>query len=232
MGYLQGNVTHVLIVEDDRNLRHFLLKALREEGVTSEEAATGEQALVAAMSSSFDCIILDVMLPGRDGFDVLSTLRAQGSTVPILMLTARTELVQRVRGLEAGADDYLGKPFDLAELLARVQALVRRSRMHGADPTLRVGELALNPLGRHVTLGARAIDLSPREFALLEFLMENAGRTVSRSRIAEAVWNYQFDSQTNVVDQYVTYLRRKLGADRKAPEIVTVRGVGYRLELP
>jgi DNA-binding response OmpR family regulator len=228
-------VTHVLIVEDDRHLRHFLRKALREEGATADEAASGEQALEAARSTSYDCIILDVMLPGRDGFEVLAALRAQGIGTPILMLTARAELAHRVRGLESGADDYLSKPFDLAELLARVQALVRRARMGGGDPTLRVGSLALNPLARRVTLGSRTIDLTPREFSLLEFLMQNAGRTLSRSRIAEAVWNYQFDTQTNVVDQYVTYLRRKLSADSAGdggPEILTVRGVGYRLELP
>ncbi len=224
-------MTHVLIVEDDRNLRQFLRKALREEGVTTDEAATGEEALAAALAHTFDCIILDVMLPGRDGFDVLTSLRAQGFSTPILMLTARTELAHRVRGLESGADDYLAKPFDLAELLARVQALIRRSRMAGGDPTVRVGELSLNPLDRRVTVGVRQVELTPREFALLEFLMQNAGRTLSRSRIAEAVWNYQFDSQTNVVDQYVAYLRRKLGNGNEAPEIVSVRGVGYRLEV-
>ena len=223
-------MTHVLIVEDDRHLRQFLRKALGEEGVTTDEAATGEDALAAALASGYDCIILDVMLPGRDGFDVLTTLRAQGIATPILMLTARTELTHRVRGLESGADDYLAKPFDLAELLARVQALLRRAKMGGSDPTVRIGELTLNPLTRRVALGARQVDLTPREFSLLEFLMQNAGRTLSRSRIAEAVWNYQFDSQTNVVDQYVTYLRRKLGNGTEAPDIVTVRGVGYRLE--
>lgn len=225
-------MTRVLIVEDDRHLRQFLRKALREEGVTADEAATGEEGLAAALASSYDCIILDVMLPGKDGFEVLAALRAQGFATPILMLTARAELTHRVRGLESGADDYLAKPFDLAELLARVQALLRRARLGGSDPTLRVGPLSLNPLARRVTLGERAIDLTPREFSLLEFLMQNAGRTLSRSRIAEAVWNYQFDSHTNVVDQYVTYLRRKLGDESDGPGIVTVRGVGYRLELP
>lgn len=225
-------MTHVLLVEDDRNLRLFLRKALHEEGVTVDEAATGEAALVAVASKAYDCLVLDVMLPERDGFDVLTTVRAAGLNTPVLMLTARTEVAHRVRGLEGGADDYLGKPFDLSELLARIQALVRRSKLGGADPVLRVGPLALNPLTRRVTFGARTIDLSPREFSLLEFLMRNAGRTVSRSRIAEAVWNYQFDPQTNVVDQYITYLRRKLGNDASCPEIVTVRGVGYRLELP
>jgi two-component system, OmpR family, response regulator len=225
-------VTHVLIVEDDKHLRQFLRKALREEGVTAEEAASGAVALEAAASKSFDCIVLDVMLPERDGFDVLTTLRAAGVLTPILMLTARAEVAHRVRGLESGADDYLAKPFDLAELLARIQALVRRARLGGAEPILRVGPLTLHQLGRRVSLASQAIDLSPREFALLEFLMLNAGRTLSRSRIAEAVWNYQFDPQTNVVDQYITYLRRKLTASGDAPEIVTVRGVGYRLEVP
>lgn len=225
-------MTHVLLVEDDRNLRLFLRKALHEEGVSVDEAATGESALVAVGSKAYDCVVLDVMLPARDGFDVLATLRAAGVTTPVLMLTARTEVEHRVKGLEGGADDYLGKPFDLSELLARIQALVRRAKLGGVDPVLRVGTLALNPLTRRVTLGPRTIDLSPREFSLLEFLMRNAGRTVSRSRIAEAVWNYQFDPQTNVVDQYITYLRRKVGGEDTAPEIVTVRGVGYRLELP
>ncbi|MBK8247321.1 MAG: response regulator transcription factor [Gemmatimonadetes bacterium] len=225
-------MTHVLIVEDDKHLRQFLRKALREEGVTVEEAASGAAALEAAASKSYDCIVLDVMLPERDGFDVLTTLRAAGVLTPILMLTARAELAHRVRGLESGADDYLAKPFDLAELLARIQALVRRARLGGAEPVLRVGPLTLHQLARRVSLASQAIDLSPREFALLEFLMLNAGRTLSRSRIAEAVWNYQFDPQTNVVDQYITYLRRKLAGDGDAPEIVTVRGVGYRLEVP
>jgi DNA-binding response OmpR family regulator len=225
-------VTHVLLVEDDRSLREFLRKALREDGTTADEAATGEAALHAVRERPYDCIILDVMLPGRDGFEVLAALRTQGVTTPILMLTARSELSHRVRGLEGGADDYLPKPFDLAELLARVQALVRRARLGGGDPTLRLGALTLNPLARRVTLDERIVDLSPREYALLEFLMRNAGRTLSRSRIAEAVWRVQFDSHTNVVDQYVTYLRRKLPPGASVPEIVTVRGVGYRLELP
>ncbi len=224
-------MTHVLVVEDDKHLRQFLRKALREEGVTVDEAATGAAALAAVATTGYDCIVLDVMLPERDGFDVLTTLRAAGIHTPVLMLTARTELAHRVRGLEGGADDYLGKPFDLAELLARVHALVRRARLGGAEPLLRVGPLLLHQIARRVSVAGRAVDLSPREFALLEFLMLNAGRTVSRSRIAEAVWNYQFDPQTNVVDQYITYLRRKLGT-ADAPEIVTVRGVGYRLEVP
>lgn len=225
-------MTHVLLAEDDRHLREFLRKALREEGITADEASSGPAAIAAAARAVYDCILLDVMLPERDGFEVLASLRAGGIQTPVLMLTARTELTHRVRGLEGGADDYLGKPFDLAELLARIQALVRRARLGGTDPVLRLGELSLNPLTRRVAHGARTIDLTPREHALLEFLLQNAGRTLSRSRIAEAVWNYQFDPRTNVVDQYITYLRRKLGGGEGMPEIVTVRGVGYRLELP
>jgi DNA-binding response OmpR family regulator len=222
----------LLIVEDDRNLRGFLRKAFREEGYEVDEAASGVEALGAAFAAPYDCIVLDIMLPGRDGLQVLEELRGRGLATPILLLTARNEPAHRVRGLEGGADDYLGKPFDLAELLARVQALVRRSRMRVEDPTLRVGQVVLDPITRRVTSGGHAVDLTPREFSLLEFLMRNAGRTLSRSRIAEAVWNYQFDSNTNVVDVYVNYLRRKLGPIADGTELVTVRGVGYRLEGP
>ncbi len=148
------------------------------------------------------------------------------------MLTARGELTDKVRGLEGGADDYLTKPFDLAELLARVQALIRRARFKREDSSLRVGVLKLDPSAREVTVAGDDLDLSPREFSLLEFLMKNAGRTMSRSRIAEAVWNYQFDPGTNVVDVYINYLRKKLGELPDGTEIVTARGVGYRLEGP
>jgi DNA-binding response OmpR family regulator len=222
----------LLIVEDDRNLRVFLRKAFREEGYAVDEAASGDDGLEAAFAAPYDCVVLDVMLPGRNGLEVLDELRGRGLDTPILVLTARNEPSHRVRGLERGADDYLGKPFDLAELMARVQALVRRSRRRVEDPTLQVGAIVLDPITRRVTSGERVIDLTPREFALLEFLMRNAGRNLSRARIAEAVWNYQFDSNTNVVDVYVTYLRRKLGDLPDGTELVTVRGVGYRLDGP
>jgi two-component system OmpR family response regulator len=175
-------------------------------------------------------VVLDVMLPGRDGFDVVEELRRRGVSTPVLMLTARDELESRVRGLEGGADDYLTKPFDLPELLARVHALIRRAELRHKDTTLTAGDLVLDRLARRVTQGRRLVDLSPREFTLLEFLMRNAGRTVSRSRIAEAVWHYQFDPETNVVDVYVNYLRRKLSFGGRTARITTVRGVGYRLE--
>ncbi len=220
----------ILVVEDDKNLRGFLRKAFREEGYQVDEATDGDQALAAG--GEHDCIVLDLMLPRRDGFEVVRELRDRGDRTPILMLTARGELTDRVRGLEGGADDYLTKPFDLPELVARVQALVRRARFRQEDAVLRVGGLALDPVARHVTLDDRTVDLSPREFALLTFLMQNVGRTLSRSRIAEAVWAYQFDPETNVVDVYINYLRKKLRPLRDGTEIRTVRGVGYRLEGP
>ena len=220
----------ILLVEDDRDLRRFLSKAFREEGYGVTEAATGDRALEQALGGGFGCIVLDVMLPGRDGFSVVAEMRARGVFTPVLLLTARDELEARVRGLEGGADDYLTKPFDLPELLARVHALIRRAELRHKDATLQVGSVSLDPLSRRVTQDDRVIDLSPREFALLEFLMRNAGRTVSRSRIAEAVWNYKFDPETNVVDVYVNYLRKKLSFGGRSAPIRTVRGVGYRLE--
>jgi DNA-binding response OmpR family regulator len=222
----------ILIVEDDRNLRTFLRKAFGEEGYAVDEAAAGDEGLQVAIDRDYDCVVLDLMLPGRDGFDVVRELRTRGLHTPVLILTARGELTAKVRGLEGGADDYLTKPFDLPELLARVQALVRRSRFHREDSLLEVGQLTLDPMTRTVTVGDHVVDLSPREFSLLEFLMRNVGRTMSRSRIAEAVWNYQFDPTTNVVDVYINYLRKKLGEMPDGSEIRTVRGVGYRLEGP
>jgi two-component system, OmpR family, response regulator len=221
---------NILLVEDDRDLRRFLSKAFREEGYAIAEAESGDRALERALDGTYSCIILDVMLPGRDGFGVVEELRHRGVFTPVLMLTARDELEARVRGLEGGADDYLTKPFDLSELIARVHALIRRAELRHKDATLKLGKLVLDPLTRRVTQDGRVVDLSPREFSLLEFLMRNANRTVSRSRIAEAVWNYKFDPETNVVDVYVNYLRKKLSFAGQSPPIRTVRGIGYRLE--
>jgi two-component system OmpR family response regulator len=170
------------------------------------------------------------MLPGRDGFAVVEELRLRSIATPILLLTARDELDSRVRGLEGGADDYLTKPFDLPELVARVLALIRRSHLRHQDAVLSVGDVSVDALRRRVTKAGKVIDLSPREFALLEFLTRNAGRTVSRARIAEAVWNYHFDTETNVVDVYVNYLRKKVAPGPPGAVIRTVRGVGYRLD--
>src|SRR6266699_2427765 len=206
------SLVQILLVEDDRDLRRFLSKAFREEGYGVTETDSGDRALERALEGGFSCVVLDVMLPGRDGFSVVAELRQ--------------------RGLEGGADDYVTKPFDLPELLARVHALIRRAELRHKDATLQVGGVSLDPLSRRVTQDDRVVDLSPREFALLEFLMRNAGRTVSRSRIAEAVWNYKFDPETNVVDVYVNYLRKKLSFGGQTTPIRTVRGTGYRLEAP
>lgn len=220
----------LLLVEDDRILRGFLRKAFREEGYAVDEADSGDRALDRALGGEYQCIVLDVMLPGRDGFGVVEELRRRGIATPVLLLSAREELEARVRGLEGGADDYLTKPFDLPELLARVVALIRRSHLRHQDTLLSVGDVSVDPLKRVVTKGGKTVDLSPRELALLEFLLRNAGRTVSRSRIAEAVWNYHFDSETNVVDVYVNYLRKKVATGPGGLVIRTVRGVGYRAE--
>lgn len=208
----------------------FLRKALREEGYGVDYAESGDRGLDRALTEEYGCIVLDVMLPGRDGFSVVEELRRRGVATPVLLLTARHDLEDRVRGLEGGADDYLTKPFDLPELMARIVALIRRSKLRHQDTVLEVGALRVDPLRRSVSNGDRTVDLSPREFALLEFLMRNAGRTVSRSRIAEAVWNYQFDTDTNVVDVYINYLRKKIDLGAAGTNINTVRGVGYRLE--
>jgi DNA-binding response OmpR family regulator len=220
----------LLLVEDDRDLRRFLGKAFREEGFAVVEVDSGDRGLDRGLDGTQQCIVLDVMLPGRDGFSVVEELRRRGVVTPVLMLTAKDELESRVRGLDSGADDYLIKPFDLPELIARVNALIRRAELRHKDATVKVGALVLDPLTRRVTHDKRVVDLSPREFSLLEFLMRNAGRTVSRSRIAEAVWNYKFDPETNVVDVYVNYLRKKLDFVGHTPSIKTVRGTGYRLD--
>lgn len=220
----------LLLVEDDRNLRSFLRKAFREEGYAVDTAESGDRGLERALAGEYHCVVLDLMLPGRDGFAVVAELRGRNVTTPILLLTARDELASRVRGLEGGADDYLTKPFDLPELLARVLALIRRSHLRHQETVLSVGDVSVDALKRRVTKDGKVIDLSPREFALLEFLSRNAGRTVSRARIAEAVWNYQFDTETNVVDVYINYLRRRVAPGPAGAVIHTVRGVGYRLD--
>lgn len=220
----------ILLVDPDRDLRNFLSKAFREEGYGVSESDAGDRGLELLLEGTYSCVVLEVRLPARDGFSIVAELRARRVATPVLLLTVRDDLASRVRGLEEGADDCLTKPFDLAELLARVHALIRRAELRHADTALQVGDLVLEPLTRRVNYGTRRVDLSPREFTLLEFLMRNANRTVSRSRIAAAVWNYQFAPGTNVVDVYVNYLRHKLSVGGRPTGIRTVRGVGYRLE--
>lgn len=217
-------MSQILIVEDDESVSRYLQQALAEAGLRTVCCPNGQDALLLARQD-FRLILLDGMLPGLDGFDVCAQMRGQGIQTPILFITARDRLEDKVRGLDLGADDYLVKPFALAELLARVRALLRRNTQAG-QPSLQVGELRLDPAARKVTLAGKSIGLSSTEFALLEVLMRNSGRVVTRRSLLEQVWDYDFNGQDNVLDVYISYLRSKL--DRRF--IVTVRGVGYRLE--
>ncbi len=215
----------ILLIEDDRRLSELLAKRLRAEGHEAETCDNGVDGSERALDGGFDLAIVDVMLPGLDGVSLTSMLRAQGSLLPILMLTARDTVDDRVTGLRAGADDYLVKPFAFVELLARVDALTRRSGGVVAHATLTQGPVALEPMARRVTVDGREIELTAKEFDLLQCLMEHPGRVLSRVELKEMVWDFSFDAQTKVVDVYVHYLRKKLGAEGDI--IQTVRGVGY-----
>lgn len=221
----------VLIAEDQKKLAGFVRKALTEAGFTVDVVHDGDEALELATTQPYDGLVLDIMLPGRDGLSLLRLLRARQITTPALFLTARGEISERIEGLELGADDYVAKPFDMAELVARVKALVRRSASQPAG-LLRVGDLTLDLMRRHVTRGTRRIELTPREFGLLEFLARTPGRVISRTQIIEKVWEYHFDPGTNVVDVHVGRLRRKLCEGGEADLLHASRGVGYKLEAP
>ncbi|HYZ30149.1 MAG TPA: response regulator transcription factor [Thermoleophilaceae bacterium] len=214
----------VLVVEDEAKLANVLRRGLRRKGMGVDVAADGDEALVRAAATDYDVILLDVMLPGRDGFEVCRRLRAQGVWSPTLMLTARTSVSDRVLGLDSGADDYLAKPFSFDELFARVRALVRRSA-HPRPTVLEVGELALDPAGHRVWRAGAELTLTPREFALLETFMRRPGEVLSRFELLEHVWDQSYENRSNVIEVYIAYLREKLGRD----VIETVRGAGYRL---
>lgn len=221
----------LLVVEDEPAISAFLRQGLTEEGFSVDVAADGEAAVDYALAAPYDAIVLDVLLPRKNGLEVCSELRRRGVRTPILMLTARGEVEQRVEGLDAGADDYLVKPFSFAELLARLRALLRRPGL--VFPTvLRAGDLTLDPVKRRVERAGRTIDLTPREFALLELFLRHAGQTLSRTQIAESVWGYDFVSESNIVDVYIRYLRRKVDDGFHPKLLRTVRGVGYKLEAP
>jgi len=222
----------VLIADDDQEVALLLRTYLRPLECDIVTARDGEEALSLAQARLPDVVLLDVIMPKRSGWEVCQALKAvqRTSHIGVILVTGRGDVKDRLTGLQVGADDYLVKPFDLPELLARVHALIRRAEMRHQDVTLNAGPITLDPLKRRVTCSGRVVDLSPREFTLLEFLMRNADRTVSRSRIAEAVWNYKFDPETNVVDVYVKYLRKKLNLGGVNVAIRTVRGVGYRLD--
>lgn len=220
---------HILLVEDELKMARALRRGLEQEGHSVDSATDGDDALSRGVEFEYDAIVLDVMLPGRDGFSICRELRARDRWAPVLMLTARDAVEDRIRGLDAGADDYLVKPFAFGELLARLRALVRRG-VSERPAILSVGDVELDPAAHTVTRGGSLVGLSVREFSLLEFLMRHAGEVVSRTRILEQVWDVNYDSFSNVVDVYVGYLRRKLEQPFGRPFIRTVRGVGYVVE--
>jgi DNA-binding response OmpR family regulator len=221
----------ILLVEDERKVASFIARALRENFYAVDVAETGEKALEQATDVTYDAILLDVRLPGLSGLEVCRELRQQGVEAPILMLTARGLVEQRVEGLDAGADDYLTKPFALAELLARVRALVRRG-LHSGNVKISYGDLVLDRHRRRATRGKEVIPLTAKEFALLELFLLHAPELVTRSEIVEHVWDCHFDSETNLVEVYINRLRQKIDQDRSVKLIHTVRGVGYRLGVP
>lgn len=220
---------YILVVEDERRLAQVVRKVLEEEGHTVDVAHDGEDGLAMAMDGSHDVIVLDILLPGIDGIEVCQRLRAGRVDTPILLLTALNAVDDRVRGLDAGADDYLPKPFAFQELLARLRALGRR-RVQAREPDqLQTADLVLDLRRRRAERAGKTIELSPKEFALLEFLLRNEGRVVTRSQILDHVWGYDFSPDSNLVDVYVTYLRRKVDRGHKRSLIRTVRGAGYAL---
>jgi two-component system OmpR family response regulator len=221
----------VLVVEDEAKAADLIRRALVREGYAVDLAANGAEALWAAGESDYDAVVLDAMIPAPDGFEVCRRLRADGRWTPVLMLTARDGVDDRVRGLDAGADDYLTKPFALKELMARLRALTRRSL--GARPVqLQVGDLTMDTAEHVVRRGTEPVALSPKEFAVLELFMRRPGEVLSRTQILENVWDFAYDGGSNVIDVYVGYLRRKIDEPFDRHDLETVRGVGYRLRPP
>lgn len=218
----------VLVVEDEPGIAQFLRQGLSEAGYAVDVARDGEEGLDYALPAEYDVIVLDIMLPRMDGLRLLRELRDRSIKTPVLLLTARDTVEDRVQGLDAGADDYLVKPFAFPELLARIRALLRRPPLQG-DTVLRVGDLEMDTARREVRCAGRLIELRPREFALLEYLMRHPNQVLTRTQIAEHVWNFDFYNESNVIDVYIGYLRRKVDRGFDQPVIHTVRGVGYRL---
>lgn len=224
----------ILVIDDDRETLDFVVQGLEESGHVADEAEDGKEGLFLALEGDHDAIVVDRMLPGLDGLSIVQTLRSEGRKTPILILSALGEVDDRVQGLRRGGDDYLVKPFAFSELLARLEALVRRGETEpDAAPTrLSVADLEIDRLSRRVKRAGRTIELQPREFRLLEFLMEHSGQVVTRTMLLEKVWDYHFDPQTNVIDVHVSRLRSKIDKDFDPPLIHTVRGVGYVLRVP
>lgn len=222
-------MARILLVEDDPRIASFIERGLGAEGHAIDVAGTGLRAVAMTRSVDYALVILDRMLPDMDGVEVCRQLRSDGSDSRVLMLTARDAIGDKVGGLNAGADDYLTKPFSFDEFLARIEALLRRSAMQRHNPVLSVADLTLDPVTRQVTRGDRAIELTPKEYGLLRYLMENAGTVLSRAQILSNNWGYDFDPGTKVVDVYIRYLRRKIDEGESAPLIQTLRGAGYSI---
>ena len=220
----------LLIVEDDLEASDAMARGLTEAGHDCQSAADGEAGLTAAQAGRFDVMVVDRMLPKLDGVAMVEKLRAEGDATPVLFLSALGEISHRVEGLKAGGDDYLVKPYAFAELIARVEALARRRETGSVQTLLRVGELEMDLIGREVRRQGHDIDLQPREFQLLEFLMRHAGQSVTRTMLLEKVWEYHFDPQTNVIDVHISRLRSKIDKGFDRPMLQTVRGAGYRLD--
>jgi two-component system OmpR family response regulator len=220
----------ILIVEDDLEAAEAMERGLAEAGCTCVRAADGEEGLAAARDGEFDVMIVDRMMPKMDGVTLITTLRREGDQTPVLFLSALGEVGDRVAGLQAGGDDYLVKPYAFAELIARVEALARRRETGSVQTLLRVGDLEMDLIARTVHRQGKEIDLQPREFQLLEFMMRHAGQSVTRTMLLEKVWEYHFDPQTNVIDVHVSRLRSKIDKGFDRPMLQTVRGAGYRLD--
>ncbi|MEZ5669157.1 MAG: response regulator transcription factor [Alphaproteobacteria bacterium] len=222
----------MLVIEDDKETAAHLVKGMSECGYVVDRASTGQEGLTMALSRRYDAMIVDRMLPGLDGLSIISKIREEGRTTPVLILSALDKVDERVTGLRAGGDDYLTKPYAFSELLARVESLIRRSEQAGAEATnLTVGDLEMDLLARTVKRSGQTIHLQPREFQLLEYLMRHAGQVVTRTMLLEGVWNYHFDPQTNVIDVHISRLRQKVDKGFDTPILHTVRGAGYRLSI-
>jgi two-component system, OmpR family, response regulator len=221
----------VLVIEDQDRIASFVTKGLKEQGFTVDLSNDGDEGYALALTEPYDAIVLDIMLPGRDGLSILKNLRKKGFSVPVILLTARSELDERLEGLNLGADDYMTKPFYIEELIARLHTVVRRAAGETSH-LLKVADLSMNLVNRVVTRKEEEIQLSVREFTLLEYLMRSPGRVLSRIQICEHVWNYSFDPDTNLVDVYIQRLRKKVDRDFPEKLIETVRGVGYRIGKP
>jgi heavy metal response regulator len=217
----------VLVIEDDAKIASFISKGLEQAGFAVDHAAEGEDGLFMATNESYDAAVIDIMLPGRDGLSIIAAMRQAKLATPVIILSAKHSVEDRIQGLQTGGDDYLVKPFTFAELLARVQALIRRSSRVTEPSRLTVGGLSVDLITRATVRSGQAIELQPREFSLLEYLMRHSGRVVSKTMILEHIWNYHFDPQTNVVDVLVCRLRNKIDRDYEQKLIHTIRGVGY-----